>query len=297
MQELNIYDLQDLFPATDQTQGLVQPLDYIYNIHDPDSSPIVIESRKLVFFTVGGAGDVTWKKLFRRMMGYNDWKTKDPSDPETNGLKYLAHFNQSEATRIVTSHEYTRAIMVRDPKDRIMNAFTTMVVLNKGEQLRLACCSNNVYCVAHARNFIGFTDLVKECDQSAWRPQGQRMEPKYYNYLNFVGHFETAKQDARRLLEKVGAWDEYGQSGWGADSKETIFESVADVSGRSKLAVDNTARALKYYTYWLERVVEKFYKYDYDNPVLNLTRKKIYSAPGVLNKAGQRRTKFKVAAT
>jgi hypothetical protein len=96
----------------------------------------------------------------------------------------------------------------------------------------------------------------------------------------------SQKQDARsRLFGKIDAWDEYGQSGWGADSKETIFESVADFTGH-KLAVVNTVRALKCYTttYWLERLEEKLYIYDYENPVLNLTRKQICSAPRVLRK-------------
>jgi hypothetical protein len=81
--------------------------------------------------------------------------------------------------------------MVRD-KDRIVATFLTMVVPNhqQGEQIRLLVCySGNINCVTHARNFIGFTDLVRrECDQPAsWRPQaGQRMEPKkYYKLLEF----------------------------------------------------------------------------------------------------------------
>jgi hypothetical protein len=58
---------------------------------------------------------------------------------------------------------------------------------------------------------------------------------------------------------------------------------------------NNTARALKYYTYWPERVVEsKLYMYDFENPVLKLMRKKIYSDPRVLKQAGKRRTKKKL---
>ncbi len=49
-------DLYDLSPAANEAQGIVQPFVYIdsYNLHDPDSSPIAIESRKLVFLPLAG---------------------------------------------------------------------------------------------------------------------------------------------------------------------------------------------------------------------------------------------------
>jgi hypothetical protein len=99
----------------------VEPSDYIYQ--DVWSAPIVIESHKLVFFQVAKVGTSMWKRLFRRMMGEPDWHDAMPHDPNTNGLKFLNQYSLQEATYMMNSPDYTRAIFVRDPKDRLLSAF------------------------------------------------------------------------------------------------------------------------------------------------------------------------------
>ena len=246
-----------------QAQVVVHPSDYIYNKQDSDSSPIVIESHNLVFFTVGKAGDNIWKKLFRRMMGYADWRTNKRirGDPHTSGLKVLADYNLSEATRFMTSSNITRAIMVRDPKDRFIAAFAG------GSKLRLACCVGYRYClhqVSRKLNLSGFFhELVKECDQPAWRPQGQQMEPQYYQYMTVVGYFENAAVDARLLLQRIGAWEEYGKSGWGKHGNESIFggsSSHPHEPTEYKKYIPFSSPAL---TPELERKIEEHYVSDY----------------------------------
>jgi hypothetical protein len=74
-------------------------------------------------------------------------------------------------------------------------------------------------------SFELFVELVNECDQPHWRPQSGRMEPKYYKYINFVGHYESIKNDAMELLQKCGAWEKYGRNGWGDDGTKSIFET------------------------------------------------------------------------
>jgi hypothetical protein len=220
-----------------------------------------MERHKLVFFTVGKAGDNVWKKLFRRMMGHADWNTKHHTrgDPQkkSGSLRVLADYNLSEATRFMTSSEFTRAIMVRDPKDRLVAAFSA------GSKLRLACCVDYRYClhqVSRKLNFSGFFhELVTNCDQPAWRPQGQKMEPKYYPYINVVGRFENAAADARLLLERIGAWEEYGKSGWGKSGNESIFGSSHPPSTEYKyITFSPPALSLD-----LERRIEELYSSDY----------------------------------
>jgi hypothetical protein len=225
-----------------------------------------MESHNLVFFTVGKAGDNIWKKLFRRMMGYTDWQTKHTrGDPQINGLKVLADYNQSEATRFMTSPEFTRAIMIRDPKDRMVAAFRA------GKQLRLDCCVGYRYClhqVSRKLNFSGFFhELVKECDQPAWRPQGQKMEPRYFKYLNVVGRFENAAMDARLLLERIGAWEQYGKSGWGKSGNESIFVSSHPPAEYKYIPFFSPALSLD-----LERQIEEVYSSDYTS--WNLQKRK-----------------------
>lgn len=101
---------------------LVDGNDSIYKSKELwDASPIVVQSHKLVFFSIPKAGCTTFKQLLRRMMGFRDWKSQNgrtfmPHNPQYNGLRYLYDFSLEEANEIMTSPNYTRAIFVRDPK-------------------------------------------------------------------------------------------------------------------------------------------------------------------------------------
>jgi hypothetical protein len=79
---------------------------------------------------------------------------------------------------------------------------------------------------------------------------------------------ESIAADTKRLLERIGAWDTYGKTGWKGGS---IFAGT-DVSH----ATDSGARLREYYTPELETAVEEFYKMDYEHPLFNLTRSKIF---------------------
>ena len=88
-----------------------------------DDAPIVIESHKLLFFTVPKNACSTFKKLFRRMMGYKNWLIASAHDPETNGLKYLGQYPPDMQKEFMTSSDWTRAIFLRDPMERTLSAY------------------------------------------------------------------------------------------------------------------------------------------------------------------------------
>jgi hypothetical protein len=70
-------------------------------------TPVVIESHKLVFFLVGEVGDVSWIKLFCRMMKLKKWWKISKNPKDKNGLRYLHTYSMAEANIIMTSPEYT----------------------------------------------------------------------------------------------------------------------------------------------------------------------------------------------
>jgi hypothetical protein len=244
-------------------QDFIRTNDYIYSKQDFDSSPIVLESHKLIFFTVAGVGDMTWRCLFRRMMGYKDWQD---TSQQFDGLRYLYDYTVSEATTMMTSLDYTRAIFVRDPKIRVLSSWLEHVVNDNGDYIRWPCCGGRELCVRNnLENFGEFLELINDCDEPYWRPQAQKMEPRYFNRLNFVGHYAKLKDDARLLLEQIGAWDDFGRSGWGQNDDDGIFHSVPVLS---------ESVFEQYYTRELEKKAQKRYKVDYDaKSILNLTRR------------------------
>ncbi|KAL3918764.1 MAG: hypothetical protein SGARI_007377, partial [Bacillariaceae sp.] len=91
-----------------------------------DGAGIVIQEYKLVLFTQGKVACTVFKQLARRMMHINDWRKHAepniPHNPKHNGLVYLYPYKMPDALTILTSPEWTRAIFVRDPKERTLSA-------------------------------------------------------------------------------------------------------------------------------------------------------------------------------
>ena len=122
-------------------------------------------------------------------MGYKNWQKQSkendfkqiPHNPKFNGLSYLHQYSLEEANRIMTSPEYTRAIFVRDPKERFLSAFLDKATSNGGAHVQNKCCPSGD-CIKEAQTFPGFINLVfnKGCRNPHWNSQSRRMEPKYW---------------------------------------------------------------------------------------------------------------------
>lgn len=261
---------------------LVQPNDFIYKrVQDEwDSAPIVIEEYKLIFFTIPKVACTSFKQLFRRIMGQKDWKSQDarkllPHNPKYNRLKYLWHYSLEEATEMMTSPEYTRAIVVREPKARFLSAFLDKGMGNFASFMKSKCCRTTGDCVETAKTSEGFLQIMQNCHDPHWDPQTNRMEPKYWPYINFVGHFENLTEDGPALLKRIGAWEKYGASGWGKNGTAGMFDS-ATVSGQTH-STWSSGKTWQWLTPSLERKVEEYYADDYVHPsfgfqIQNLTR-------------------------
>jgi hypothetical protein len=256
---------------------VVHPNDFIYSRSGWNSAPVVIHSHKLIFFTVQKVGCTVWKQLMRRMMGYPDWREKDPANPKNNGLRYLYHYNLTEATRLMNSPHYTRAIFVRDPKEKFLSAFIDKAYRGMGGYaMRICGCrrpeERQADCRGRLQRFAGFVEETRTCYDSHWGPQSERMETKYLSTLDFVGHFDTIEEDTVRLLQQIGAYEEFGASGWGKYGNESIYHSTGTVTHAS----GKTASLLAtHYTIALEEEIDERFANDYNIPQFRLSKKKI----------------------
>jgi hypothetical protein len=255
----------------------VQRTDFIYQGQGWDSAPIVVEKYKLVFFTIPKVACTVWKQLLRRMMGYKDWRLQNltsmmPYNPKVNGLKYLYHYDLANATYFMTSPEYTRAMFVRDPKERFLSAYLDKAFRNNGWYLG-RCCRDHA-CIKRAQSVPGFLRMMKTCRDEHWAPQASRVDVKYWPYMNFIGHMEHNGRDAERLLRRVGAWNKYGRDRWGRYKNESIFKSSHGVA-HSTDAVQRVS--LHITTPEIEREIDDYYEEDYASPWLNLTKRKVFA--------------------
>ena len=246
--------------------------DYIFN-NMIDSSPFVVESHKLIFFPVPKVADTLWLMLLRRMMGSENWKSLDV-DP-LDGLVRLSDYSIEEATEMMNSPEYTRATFIRDPKDRFLSTFVDNV-MSGDASIKQSCCPQGDDCLRKYRTISDFVTLIQTCDDNHWTPMSSWIDQKFIPTLNFVGHLETADTDARLLLEKIGAWESFGQSGWGEHGNEALFVSKDALTDVTASEISGSWDLMsKLLTPRIELILEQFYEVDYSIVEFGLDLKKI----------------------
>ena len=247
--------------------------DVIFHRKGWDSAPYILERHKLLFFTVPKNSCTEWKRLLRRMTGIKDWKSygvRTVHDPTRNGIKRLDQISEEEQYEIMTSPNWTRAIFVRDPLERLLSAFIDKGIrtwhieegccrgyqLKQNNTLRQQQCQllkslkqNHTHPTMEQFTFETFVEgFASQCDDPHWAPQSQKLKPSNWQFINFVGQFHSLEHDARCLLEKVGAWEEYGSNGWGEHGNLSLFQrntATHRTSARDKMAEFFTPQVLQ----------------------------------------------------
>ncbi len=209
------YQLHDFPPRGSYNRATkknisVHHSDYIYSSEDFDASPIVVEHPyNMVFFPITGVADVAWRCLIRRLLGYSDWEN---TTRQFEGLRYLSDYDIQQASVIMSSDNYTRAMFVRNPLERIQSNYIKLAVLDKNLEMVKGCnCSRDCgdwgdhrACYEETKSFANFLDrLFQTCDQPYWRPMSRRMEPRYTQNLDFIGRYESFSEDAENLFRRL----------------------------------------------------------------------------------------------
>lgn len=254
---------------------------FIYRRGSWDVAPIVIEKYKLIFFTQGKVACTVFKQLFRRMMNLTDWNVRKepnlPHNPAKNGLTYLYDYKRSQALSMMTEPDWTRAIFIREPKERFVSAYLDKAARKEGLYVYRHCCYGDVHrtCAKKAYgSFEGFVEVVTTqcCCDHHWMPQWKRIDEPFWEHINFIGRFESLEVDTRRLLDQLGLWEEYGANGWGPNGTSSIFASTTS----AKHKTDAGSKVHLYFqTPEIEALIESFYGEDYKK--FNFTRKFIAS--------------------
>jgi hypothetical protein len=155
------------------------------------------------------------------MSGAGDWRAQTidlPHNPATNGLTYLSDLNVSRANQLVNDPSWTKALFVRDPCKRFVSAYYDKIVKHPYYHKRLKLTFPEFVTKVEG----GFKDIH-------WMPQCDVIDCyKWLPEMDFVGRVENAHADAKRLLQRIGAWDDHGATGWGATGNQTIFGTVRD---------------------------------------------------------------------
>ncbi|GFH50042.1 hypothetical protein CTEN210_06518 [Chaetoceros tenuissimus] len=249
--------------------------------------PVVIEEYSLIFFPVPKVACTEFKLLLRRMMGlpYDmpaNGEVHLIQDPKHNNLKTLDDYPLEEAEAMMNNNTFTKAIFVREPKERLLSAFLNKFVKDKFYFRNICCkplpqdqeqqCNEMIW----KQNFTYFLERTQDCHDPHWQIQYDVVDEKWWSKIDFVGHMHHIHVDAKSLLkflrsnkDGLTAWEKVGKEGWEKNGEFLQQNGAGHATGsEQKLA--------KYYTRELEVFVEEKYAIEWKHDILGFDEIHLY---------------------
>jgi len=275
---------------------LVEVSDIIYHTRSDRRSfiPVVNEEFKTVFFSFGKCASTEWKRMFVRMTGNPRWCGKWIHKKEVNGLKWLNDYSLKEAQRIMTSPEWTRAVFVRNPKDRLLSAFLDKAVKHSANFTHDTCGGysrlggNRQECIDHHLEFGFFLENITTVFPTNvhWMQLYDQIDDKWWPYINYIGYMENIAEDAKSLLQSItsnkdgiSAWERCGITGWGINVTQCASNNGTEpFMGKidTKHETDAHEKLRAYYTPELEMFVNNKYSKDLNNSYFQFSSVEIF---------------------
>ena len=261
-------------------------------------STFVVPEYKLIFFAFPKVACTEWKRMFMRMNNNPKWCKLEGHDihkRSMNQIQILRDFAPDVATEMMISDEWTKAAIFREPKERVLSAFLDKAI--KKQFVYIETCCNNLpshdlrdECITNADKFDSFlrfvTEYPEECFNVHWEPQVEKIDSKWWPYIDHIGYQHNLLEDSKEILSmitsvnddaetetetetSISAWDKFGGSGWGApDENETNCEnrmqSNAEADSHSFLEqntsyhnFDAGSKMKEWYSAELEKLVEE----------------------------------------
>merc|ERR1719491_696377 len=253
-------------------------------------APIVVEEFKLVFFIIPKVACSEWKHLFSRMMGKADLVQKQIHFKHLSGIKNLNDYSLEETQIMMTSDDWTRAVFLREPKERLLSTFLDKFVNQR--HFHYYCCRNLPkeelkVCDEQQtqKNFTYFLERTKDCHDPHWKPQRQYIDEKWWPSINYIGYQGNLEYHVVDLLQRLksskdgqSAWKKYGRTGWGENGNGPFLHK--DVAPHATHAHD---KLRKWYTRCDEKFVEKFWSMEWNSSVYGIRKRHLYNPEGITN--------------
>jgi len=242
------------------------------------SGPVVLKEYKLMFFENPKCASTSTLFLLSRMLHNRKWD--GPRSPNTT-IPHLKDFSIEEASNMMISDNWTRMVILRDPKERLLSAYlgkevaqgqhkSLQDIMKDRNSFRYFCCKepkhakyitkiiNGNDCWQHNYSFLEFIHITNVCPNGHWDPQVKVLS-NHSEFVNFVIDFNNLASGFKALLTKLGkdVWLRYGSTGWGKNGTGAVFEENFLHHSDAHEKHDN------YYTPELEKIVEKRYSEDY----------------------------------
>lgn len=234
------------------------------------NQPHVLQDYKLIFFSFPKVGCTEWRQLARKALGLPR-TTQSIHDPKTNGLRYISDYSLEEAQEMITSPDWTRAVFIREPKERVLSAFLDKFVGPYPYFEKHGFCSGfEQICKKKQKekNFSFFLNLTLSISDVHWRPQRNLIDEKWWPYIDYIGFMHNISNDAKTLLQRVKhsatgttLWEDVARTGWGEEGKFAFMETAR----HGRIANNAKDRLREYYTPCLEMFVEKHWAKEWES--------------------------------
>lgn len=278
----------------------VLPDDIIYK---NSRTIFVIPQYRLIFFTFPKVACTEWKRMFMRMNGNQNWcniSDNDVHKPKINLISTLADYSPDVATAMMTSPLWTKAAFVREPKERVLSAFLDKSL--QGDLFIRRCCHSfqdidtKNKCQNNHGNFESFlffvTNYPDKCFNVHWEPQIEKIDKKWWPYIDFIGYQHNLLQDSETLLRSLTssrdltpghtAWEQYGASGWGDDNELCEKRSNSFLNeNTSSHNLGTGSHMLEWYTPKAEKIVEENWAVEWQNEKIQYPLVKLFPNGGI----------------
>ena len=215
--------------------------------------------------------------MITKLMGRTDVGVKQVHTPSVTNFVNLHTYSKKDVQHMMTSDEWTKAVFVRDPKERVLSAFLEKFVGFRGWYVYTCCSKSRVGEDGHKEcteaqdkaDFTYFLRRSKDCWDTHWDRQVRRIDDKWWPYINFIGDMGNLEQESKKLLKRLvsqtdglTAWEKFGKTGWGKDGKQHFLHVDEDPK-----ATGAHNKLKKFYNNPCdEKFVEMHWKDDWQNP-------------------------------
>jgi len=274
--------------------GLISKTENIYQCDQ--RAAIVVEEYKFIFFPIAKNACTEWRKLLYQMVNHKEFKGSLQGgihNPENNNLTMLCRYNALTATKLLTQPDWTRAVFLREPKERILSSYLNKVVSKNIYKQK--CCKKEISslkmgkkskeslrekCTEEFDAFLFFAKPGSYCsNNNHWKPQASRINLKWWPYINFIGYHQNVAEDSKRLLSSLvslvdgrNAWEKFGRTGWGPNHTMSFMQNST-----SSHKTDAKEKLRRYYTPQTEDYVEKYWGMEWTHPYFDFEPIKIFA--------------------
>ena len=166
------------------------------------------------------------------------------------------------------------------------------------ESLYVKVCCNELSdedekrkCIENEDSFESFlyfvTTYKEECWDVHWEPQVNKIDAKWWPYIDFIGYQHNLLGDSKTLLSSLtsikdeedgrSAWERYGSRGWGVEKKgceNRTHYFLEENSSNHK--IETGQHLLEWYTAETEKIVEEGWAVEWEQERIRFPKVKLF---------------------